>query len=127
MNSSDAPSSNYLATAKERHRAWRIWEHLWGLANIFFGASSAALGTLVAFNTKLQFLPSNWALISAIMAPVLTAMLALLKPQAEQYAFRAAARELEKAINVYEGSSTPNNSILVEGINRGIDHLNQSG
>jgi hypothetical protein len=61
----------------------------------------------------------------AAAAPILTFVLTTLKPQAEAVAFKTAAREIEKAVAIYKGDTSKEDSFLSEAIARGIDLLNK--
>ena len=56
---------------------------------------------LVASNTKEPFL-GDFSIAAAVAAPVLTFVLAALKPQAKATAFKTASRELERALRTFQ-------------------------
>ena len=106
-----------LAEAQERYKAWRKWEAIWSWTNILTGGFSVGLGALVSANTKAPFLDPFWAVLCAVVAPILTFLLTTLKPQQQAAAFKAAGRSLEKAFAL---SADPSVSVAA-----GIDILNE--
>jgi hypothetical protein len=119
-------SRNYLLKAQTLWRVWRRSEVAWSSGNLLLGGLSTGLGALVAANTEHPFLWPGWDIAIAAAVPVLTFLLTTLKPQAQAAAFKTASRELEKALHVYEGDETKNDTYLTDAINRGIDVLNKA-
>jgi hypothetical protein len=118
---------NYLPKARSLYRAWRRWESIWSWGNVLLGGLSTGLGALVAANTKdPNLLGQQWGVGIAIAVPILTFLLTTLKPQAQASALKTAGRELEKALHVYEGDETKDDTYLTEAISRGIDLLNRA-
>jgi hypothetical protein len=117
----------YLSQAENLYREWRRWQLIWRWSNTAIAGTSVALGALVAANVKSNFLPSEWAILAAVLAPILTFLLTSLKPQANAAAFEVASRELEKAINQYSADVTKEDPFLGDAISRGIDLLNRVG
>jgi hypothetical protein len=122
---------NYLDAAQKRYKSWRRWQAAWQWINTSLGILSTGLASVVALNT--QAFQKGKALFSdevgiglAVAVPALTFLFTTLRPQAETMAFRTAARELEKAMNEYEGNDAADDQLLVGAINRGIDLLNKA-
>jgi hypothetical protein len=117
---------NYFPKAHTLYRAWRHWESIWSWGNVLLGGLSTGLGALVAANTKTPFMCPAWSVGVAVAVPILTFLLSTLKPQAQASAFKTAGRELEKALHVYEGDETKDDTYLTDAIGRGIDILNKA-
>jgi hypothetical protein len=117
----------FLPKAQAKYRAWRFWERYWTWANLLIGGASVFLGALVAANTKSQFLDSLWSIVIAVMAPLLTFVLTVLKPSAQAQSFVSAGRVLEKALAVYEGDQDKDDKFLTDAISNGLDILNKVG
>jgi hypothetical protein len=116
----------YFPRAQALYGAWRRWETIWSWGNIVLGGLSTGLGALVAANTETPFLSPARSVAIAIAVPILTFLLTTLKPQAQASAFKTAARELEKALHVYEADETKDDTYLADAISRGIDLLNKA-
>jgi hypothetical protein len=120
-------SRDNLKRTENKYEAWKHWRAVWSRSNLLIGGSSTALGALVAANTKSAFLPNEYAITAAVLAPVLTFLLTALRPQANAIAFEAAHRELEKAIFRFNADPSKDDIFLADAVERGIDLLNKIG
>jgi hypothetical protein len=118
---------DFLPEAQSYYKAWTRLQSVWTCSNLLIGGASVFLGALVAANTKTPFLTAEWSIGIAVAAPILTFVLTTLKPQAEAVAFKAAGRELEKALAAYRGDPSKDDTFLTDAIARGIDLLNKVG
>jgi hypothetical protein len=106
-------------------KAWRMWASYWNWTYIIMGALLSTVTTVVAANTKKNFLGDKWSLVIACSAAVLSFVVNALGAQSKSAAFETAGRELEKAIATFELDSTIPPKALADAENRGVDILNR--
>jgi hypothetical protein len=85
-------------TTVEKWNAWRFWSSYWSWAYILTGSLLSLVSTVVAANTKTQFLGGRASITIACAAAVLTFVVNALGAQSKAAAFETAGRELEKVI-----------------------------
>ena len=105
-------------------KEWFRWRSFWNRTHYGLGFSSAFLATLVAANTKSQFLSTWQGVTAAGVAAAFTFLITGLSASARAAAFETAAREVERAIVLVRGGQAEQPT-LYDAVARGIDILNR--
>lgn len=87
------------------------------------GIATAGLAVLLASNAKTNFLSGDLTLIVAILAAIFSALSTLIHAQTRADTFGAAARELEKSIELYRVDTTLEPRFLAEAVVRAIGYF----
>lgn len=127
MDMDQAANANAMRKAPPavlaKYRAWRTWQTLHHASHFIVGSLIAALSVVVAANTKLTFLSQDLALVLSVAVAVLAFASTTLQSQLKASACERAAREIEKAIAIYEADPSKNEKYLADAQVRGIEIL----
>ena len=107
---------------EQKYKAWKRWASVWNWVHLVVGGCSVALSTIVAANTKADFLKSN-AVVVASAAAIASFVLTTLNPQKTSKGFVNAYRHLEKAISRFRFDTTVTEVDLGKADAEGIDLL----
>jgi hypothetical protein len=110
------------AVIEEKYRAWKLWASVWNWIHIVVGGASVALSTIVAANTKSDFLGSK-AIVVASAAAIAAFLLTTLNPQKTAKGFVNAYRHLEKAISRFRFDPSLSETDLGKAEAEGVDLL----
>ena len=109
---------------KEKYRAWKRWASLWNWFHVLLGAASVAPSTIVAANTKADFLKSKTQAIGvASAAAIASFLLTTLNPHKTAKGFVNAYRHLEKAISRFRYDPSVSEIDLGKADAEGVDLL----
>ena len=107
---------------EDKYNAWKYWASVWNRVHILVGGSSVALSTIVAANTKSDFLGSK-AVGVASAAAIAAFLLTTLNPQKTAKGFVNAYRHLEKAVSRFRFDPSVTEMDLGKADAEGIDLL----
>jgi hypothetical protein len=113
--------------ATKKWRSWRQLQNAYGWLHLLLGSVSVAMSSLMAANAAMRqgFLLPAQAVAMATVGAITAFALTLVNSKQKKHAFEVAARELEKAMALYQADPSLNLRFLADAEVRGIEMLDR--
>jgi hypothetical protein len=118
-------TSEFRDEVHDRMLAWRKWKSIHTWVFVLVGATSSAVATFVAANSRHKIICEKYAWIPATIAAILTFVISALGAQSAAKSFETGARLLEGGLAKFDSDPEFGDVKLGKTLANAVDALNR--